>query len=210
MKTRLIVMLVAFLAGIHAQAAEDRPAPMADDAQLEKQIAGIVAQLTAARSADRDAAEKQLLDLAGKTSAQSDRFLALLPKDNDQMPLALRDRLSRIRKQVEDRTAKAATNGTTVTLSARDMPLKEVLKSIEQQTGNKFVDNREEDPEAKGTKITIELKDEPFWSAVDQILDHAKLSVNNYGGEEALTLVARGNNDGPRKGSAGLRRTFPN
>ena len=57
------------------------------------------------------------------------------------MPLAVRDRLSRIRKQVEESTAKVATNGTKVTLSAKEMPLKEVLKSIEKQTGNKFVDS---------------------------------------------------------------------
>jgi hypothetical protein len=207
MKTRSIAILLTFVVAILARAAEERPAP-ADDAQLEKQIAGIVKQLSGTRAADRDAAEKQLLDLAGATSAQSDRFLALLPKDNDQMPLALRDRLSRIRKQVEDRTAKAATIGTTVTLSAKEMPLAEVLKSIEQQTGNKFIDSRDEESGAKGTNITVELKDEPFWSAVDQILDQAKLGINNYGGEEALSLVARGGGDGPRQGSAVYQGPF--
>jgi hypothetical protein len=202
MKTRLFLFVVVFVLATNARSAEERPTPAPDDAQLEKQITGMVNQLSTAKAVDREAMEKQLLDLAGTTSAQSDRFLTLLPKDNDQMPLALRDRLSRIRKQVENRTAKVATKGSTVTLSAKDMPLADVLKSIEQQTGNKFIDNRDEEPDAKGTKITIELKNEPFWSAVDQILDQAKLGINNYGGEEALTLVARGNNDGPRKGSA--------
>ena len=57
---------------------------------------------------------------------------------------------------------------------------------------------RDDDPDSKGTKITIELKDEPFWSAIDQILDQAKLGINNVGGEDALSLVARKTALGPR------------
>src|SRR5690242_4054435 len=114
MKTRFLLIVVTTLVSLYAKAEENNPATTSD-AQLEKQIAGIVKQLSGAKSADRDAAEKQLLELAGTTAAQTDRFLALLPKDNDQMPLALRDRLSRIRRQIEERTAKVATNGTKVT-----------------------------------------------------------------------------------------------
>ncbi len=171
---------------------------------MERQIGRLVGQLNDDRAAERDAAEKQLLELAGTSTAQSDHFLALLPKDNDQMPLAVRDRLSRIRQQVEDRVAKSATSGTTVTLAAKNMPLAEVFKSIEQQTGDKFIDNREEqpDPGQKSPDITLDLKDEPFWPAIDRILDQAKLGVYSYGGEEALSIVARGNDDAPRKGRA--------
>lgn len=198
----IFFLFVAILTTVPARAADEQPATATSDAQLETQIASAAKQLSATKAADRDEAEKQLLKLAGNTTGETDRFLALLPKDNDQMPLALRDRLSRLRKQIEDRTAKVATNGTKITLSAKEMPLKDVLKSIEQQTGNKLVDSRDDDPDFKGANITIELKDEPFWSAVDQILDEAQLTTNNVGGESALTLVPRGNGVRPRVGSA--------
>ena len=132
--------------------------------------------------------------MRARSTAEADRFLELLPKDNDQMPLAVRERLARIRQQVEDRAAKAATAATTITLSAKDMPLTEVFAAIEKQTGNKFIDNREQqgdDADAKDARITIELKDEPFWPAIDQILDQAKLGIYSYGGEDALSIVSR-------------------
>jgi hypothetical protein len=89
------------------------------------------------------------------------------------------------------------------------MPLADVFKEFEKQTGNKLIDNRDEQEGGSGnTKITIELKDEPFWSAMDQILDQAKLSVYSYGGEEALSIVARGNDDRPRKGRAVYQGPF--
>ena len=127
------------------------------------------------------------------------------------MPLAVRDRLARIRQQVEDRVAKAATSGTTVTLSAKKMPLAEVFKAIEKQTGNKLhrqsrgAGRRRREERAT---ITIELKDEPFWPAIDQILDQAKLGIYSYGGEDALSIVARGDDDGPRHGQAAYNGPF--
>jgi hypothetical protein len=216
MKTRILAVMMAVLIAVVARAAEDKsepteekPAAVEGDAQLEREISKLVAQLNDDRAADRDAAEKELLALAGTNTAQADRFLIALPKDNDQMPLAVRDKLGRIRKQIEDRVAKASTTGTTVTLSAKEMPLADVFKEIEKQTGNKVIDNRDEQEGGSGkTKITIELKDEPFWSAMDQILDQAKLSVYSYGGEEALSIVARGNDDSPRKGRAMYQGPF--
>ncbi len=203
MKLRILAtVLVCVIAGTARPA--EKPASADSSTQFERQITILLTQLNDDLAAERDAAEKKLLELAGTNTAQADRFLATLPKDNDQMPLAVRDRLSRIRKQVEDRVAKAATGATTITLSAKNMSLAEVFKAIEQQTGNKLVDNREEqeDAAAKNTAITIELKDEEFWPAIDQILDQAKLGIYSYGGEEALSIVARGGDDGPRRSRA--------
>lgn len=201
MKTRILAVVSLLLIALAARAAEDQPTAEADP-KLERQISKLVAQLNDDRAADRDAAEKQLLELAGASMAQSDAFLTALPKDNDQMPLAVRDKLARIRRQIEDRVSKAATQQTTITLSAKEMPLPEVFKAIEKQTGNKFIDNRNEEEGASPPKITIELKDEPFWTAIDQILDQAKLGVYSYGGEEALSIVGRGGDESPRKGAA--------
>src|SRR5262249_59643852 len=146
-----------------------RRAP-AVDPQLARQVSRFIGQLNDDRAAERDAAEKKLLDLAGTSTAQADRFLEALPKETEQMPVAVRERLARIRKQVEDRAAKAATAATKITLSAKEMPLKDVIAAIESQTGNKFIDNREQqgDPaNMRRPNSEIELMNETFWTAIE-------------------------------------------
>ena len=204
MKLQILLALLLCLANCPVTNAEDPPAASNADDKLQQQISRLVSRLNDDRAAERDAAEKQLLELAGSTSSRADRFLEALPKDSDQLPLAVRDRLSGIRKQVEDRAAKAATAGTAVTLSAKGMSLADVFKAIEGQTGNKLLDNRQEEagPGAPGAKITAEIYNEPFWPALDQVLDQAKLGVYSYGGEEALSIVARSPDDAPRHGTA--------
>jgi hypothetical protein len=209
MRIGFALLLVAMMFGGIVRAEEKATDAAKGKSDVEQNISAAVSQLMDSRAPTRDAAEKQLLELAGNNASQSDRMLALLPNDSDQMPLAQRDRLSRLRRQIEDRIAKAATIGTKITLSADKMPLADVLKSIEKQTGNRIVDSRDEsDSGDKGTEITIELKDEPFWSAMDKILDQAKLGVNSVGGEDALNLVPRGNDDRPRVEGAGYEGPF--
>lgn len=202
---RAILPLAALALLITSIVRADDSSPLADaDRDLSRQVSRLVDQLNDDRGVQRDVAEKKLLELAGDSAAQSDRVIALLPEANDQMPLAVRERLTRIRQKIEDRTAKSAVEGTTVALNADKMPLTEVFAAIEKQTGNKLKDNRQQDPaeaDAAGN-ITIELKDEPFWSAVDKILDEANLGVYNFGGEDALAVVARNDNEGPRHGKA--------
>jgi hypothetical protein len=132
------------------------------------------------------------------------RELGRLPETSDKMPATGRDDLTRIREAIEEQTAKAAVAGTKITLSADKLPLKEAFAAIEKQTGNRFIDSREQadDAKADAATISLELKDEPYWSAVDQLLDQAKLGIYNYGGEDALSIVARDKEDGPRHGRA--------
>ncbi len=200
----LSMMLAGLLAGM-ASAKEGAAAGSQADQELQRQIGRLVQQLNDDRASKRDAAESELLELAGATAAETDRFLESLPEDNDQMPLAMRDRLSRIRQQVEDRVAKSAVEATSVTLSAKEVPLAEVFAAIEKQTGNRMIDNREQqdnEPGAGQRTITLELKDEPFWPAVDQILDQATLGIYSYGGEDALSIVSRASDERSRHGAA--------
>jgi hypothetical protein len=91
------------------------------------------------------------------------------------------------------------------------MPLKEVIAAIETQTGNKFIDNREQDGNPANTKevrIDIDLKDEPFWPAVDQVLDQAKVGIYSYGGNDALSIVSRDPADGARRARAAYKGPF--
>ncbi|MCI0492928.1 MAG: hypothetical protein L0Z07_08325 [Planctomycetes bacterium] len=125
----------------------------------------------------------------------------------DEKPSDADRELLRIRAGVEEHMAKTAVAGTTITLSANKRPLKEVFAIIEEQTGNRFIDNREQAPEdAKAGEteiaITLDFKSEPFWSCVDQVLDQAGRGIYYYAGEDALSIVPRGRGEGPRFGRA--------
>jgi hypothetical protein len=208
---KLVALGVLFLMVAVARAAENDAASAPPDGELAGKISRLVRQLDSDRSAERDTAEKELLELAGSTTAETDRFLDLLPEDSDQMPLAVRDRLTTIRQLVEDRVAKTAVVGAKVTLSAKEMPLSEVFSAIQKQTGNRLVDNRQQDaaePGAMSGVLTIELADEPFWAAVDKILDETQLDVYSYGGEDALSIVSRGMEGGKRFGRASYSGPF--
>jgi hypothetical protein len=213
MRLTFLALVLGVLVAAPSLAADEAALPAqpstsaADDPDLSQQISRLVRQLNDDRAAQREAAEKALLELGGAGAGQSDRFLELLPEATDEMPLAVRERLARIRREVQERAAKAAVEQSTVTLQANKMPLTEALSAIHKQTGNKLT-LRDEPPESGGPTVTIDFRDEPFWSAVDQVLDQASLGVYNYSGEDALSLVPRDPNDGPRHGSADYTGPF--
>lgn len=204
------LVLTIVMAGATRGGEENSVAVEADE-DFSRDIGRLVQQLNDDRAAERDAAEKKLIELAGTTTAATDKFLELLPEGNDQMPLAVRDRLSRIRAQLEDRAAKIAVEPSTVTLSAKEMPLAKVLAEIEKQTGNKLIDNRQREgdgADADTNGITIELKAEPFWPAIDQILDKGSLGVYSYSGEDGLSIVSRASDERPRHGAGNYAGPF--
>jgi hypothetical protein len=177
----------------------------AEEADFARQVSRLVRQLNDDAAAQRDAAEQALVSLAGSDTASVDRLLAVLPTDSEQLPLAVRDRLARIRRQVEERAAKEAIAPTTVTLAAKSIPVVDVLQAIEQQTGNKAVDHRQQGVDegaANEPRVTVDFKDEPYWSAVDKLLDEANLGIYSYAGDDALAIVEREPGDGPRFGNA--------
>ncbi len=183
----------------------------ADETDLARQVSRLVRQLNDDAAAQRDAAEQALQNLAGSDAASVDRFLAVLPADSDQLPLAVRDRLVRIRRQVEDRAAKGAISPATVTLAAKAMPILEALQAIDKQTGNKIVDHRRpagDGAAANEPRVTVAFKNEPYWSAIDKLLDEAQLGVYSYAGDDALAIVEREPGDGPRVGRAAYSGPF--
>ena len=98
----------------------------------------------------------------------------------------------------------AGTAPTTVTLTADQMPVFDLLAEIEKQTGNHIVDHRQatDDEHMRRQKVSIAFRDEPFWSAIDQVLDQWRLGVDNYGGGDALAIVEREPGERPRRHGA--------
>ncbi len=165
----------------------------AEDAELHQRVEKLVRQLDADERAQRDDAEKQLIEAGLKAGvAGSEAFIALLPTPNDDMPQELQTRLVRIRGEVQTRLARQAVAQTRVTLDLQDAPLEEALKEIEKQTGNRVIDYREKfGQETPEKNVTLKVDDVPFWSAIDQLLDATNMSPYDLAGEDALALIAR-------------------
>jgi hypothetical protein len=168
-------------------------AATADDSATSQHIAQLVEQLNADEAAERDEAEKQLIELGLKGGAEAgDAFIDKLPKPNDLMPQEVQVRLARVASEVRSRMAKRSIEATHVTLDVNEAPLAEVLVTFEKQTGNRLSDYREQfGQEAGEKKITLKVENEPFWSALDKLLDAAQMSPYGFSGEDSLALVDR-------------------
>lgn len=174
----------------------------ADDEELTAQVEELVAELDADTISERDIAEQNLLRLVDVEGVGPQKFLAVLPKPNDNMPPAVRERLASIRKMVEQRLASQAIEASKVTLEAVNWPLEEVIKKLEELTGNKIIDNREAEAAAASPQIILKVENEPFWAVMDQVMDQARLSQYAYAGEDALSLMSRSEGEGQRFGRA--------
>src|SRR5690606_9877907 len=133
-----------------------------------------VEQLDAGEAAERDAAEKQLVELAlqDKSASSAEAFVNLLPKPNDEMPQEVQVRLGRVASEIRGQLAKQSIEATNVTLDVTDAPLNKVLAEIEKQTGNSLADAREQFGQETGDKkVTYKGDKQSFWAAVDKILD---------------------------------------
>src|SRR5690606_17004203 len=97
---------------------------------------------------------------------------------------------AKVRDALYSQAVEAAALATKVTLAADGMPLSEVLKAIEQQTGNRIVDKRGDfGQRATDPKITVSLEDVPYWQALDKVLDQAGMTTYNYSGEKYATSI---------------------
>ena len=123
-------------------------------------------QLDDDRAAERDAAEKQLLDLAGENAASADGFLALLPKESEEMPLACANAWQKFATRL--RNAWRSPPPPAQRLRSRPTACRSPTFSrrLRSKPGTSSLDNREDQgnqPNPKGPKLTFEYKDQPFW-----------------------------------------------
>jgi len=171
-----------------------------DDLQL--QVRRLVRQLDAPQLAERESAEKKLVELGPKV-------LDLLPKDAHRTSAEVAQRVARIRQQLERTMAESVGRASTVTLQG-EMTLADAAARIEAQTGNKIVlpRLRAGPDEDASPKLTLDLQNVPFWQALDQVLDQAGLSVYPYGEEKAIHVVPRSGERASRAGRADASGPF--
>ncbi|HEU0067833.1 MAG TPA: hypothetical protein VFQ26_01050, partial [Nitrospiraceae bacterium] len=138
----------------------------------------------------RDAAEKALIKLGPSV-------LGLLPPITPRTAAEVKERLDRVRKELETASAQSVANPTTVTLEG-EMSLPEAFIKFEEQTGNRVTGY-----DRRSGKVQLAFQATPYWQAIDQLLDQAELKINEFGGEDqALVVMARPEGELPRFGHA--------
>ena len=171
----------------------------ADDA-LRLSVRRLVGQLDAPVLAQREEAEKKLIEMGPAV-------LDLLPAINERTPAEIQQRIGRIRQKVERAAGEDAGRASLVTLKADSMPLSKVLTALADQSGNQIVDYRKEfghvvtDP-----PVTVDLAKAPFWQAFDTVLDQSGMAVYPYGGQ--IRVIGRMQGQVPRAAAASYAGPF--
>ncbi|MGI9427725.1 MAG: hypothetical protein ACR2NM_03625 [Bythopirellula sp.] len=170
----------------------------------------LVRQLNADEADRRDEAERELVNLAPTAQAeQCDAYLKLLPKPIEGMPAEVQLRLVRLRKKIESEQSSRALAASRLTLAAQESELNELFEDIYQQTGNRLTDHREQfGQEPSSRPVTLTVNDEPFWPAVDKLLDAAVMTVYPFSGEKSLAVINAEPDTMPRLGNASYAGPF--
>ena len=198
----MVRTVLALLMLFHISAPAFSQAGELDEAKVRQ----LVRQLEARGRENRDKAEAELRELGPSV-------LSLLPEIDARTGGEMKQRLLRIRDHLEKSRLSASSRESRVTLEGT-MTITEAFEKIEEQTGNSVVDYRGRlNQNSDNTEITVELKDVPFWEAMDTILDEAGLTFYSFVGESGkLAVVAAGEMAYDRVGKgaySGLFRVEP-
>ncbi len=179
--TSALVMLLALATGADASSAE-----------LKADVNRGVRRLDDPALSVRTEAETKLVELGPK-------IIDLLPQFDS--PRRRRPRRSAARPSPEFATSSSGDAEAHawirrcrphVTLKAVDRPLSEILADIAGQTGNKFADFRPQMGQQAGNpRVSVDFTGAPFWTAVDQTLEKAHLTIYPYAGKDEMGYMAR-------------------
>jgi hypothetical protein len=190
------ILLVVALVG------QDAPAATVPS-ELTAKVQKLVKQLDDEELARREAAEKALVELGVPA-------LELLPANTPRTSAETKERLGRVRRQLEIALAESSAKATRVTF-AGEMKLSAAMEALTKQTGNQLFDYRGEfNQQQTDPTIKVDFKDTPFWEALDKILDEGAMSLYAYSGRDnTLAYVARAaESELPRSGRAAYAGRF--
>ncbi len=196
----LLLTSLAFPQGPSTPAAPPGVAPSSsassDNADTQKAVARKIRELDDDLLKVREASEQALI-------AMGPRILPLLPDAGTVRSPEVRERLTRVRRELELALVRQAFGASTVNLQS-DMALAQALEEIQSQTKNQFL----LDPDCSGIVKALG-PDEPFWSALDQILDATSCTVDLYSSQDkTLKIVPRVVPSLRRYGRAGYEGPF--
>lgn len=194
---------------IVASPAAERSAADKTDAALidstpewESAVRRLLRRLDADELAQRDAAETELLRMGPAV-------LPLLRGAEPRLSPEARTRVGRIVQQLQRIEGLTGAEASVVNLEKRRVPISKILAELERQSGNRIVDYRAQFHQvAIDPQVEVQFRETPFWQALDETLDAAKLTVYAYGAPRAICVVARPEGQGPRRAGVCYRGPF--
>jgi hypothetical protein len=189
-------LFVACSCLILAGAASHATAQAPVDAALRDRVLQLVDRLDAPAAEARDTATASLIKLGPK-------ILPLLPDPATAKTKERKERLERVRIALRTKEEDVNTGASRVTISGKGIRLSEALQQLQKQTGNAITDLREQ----LGTEVTnpaleLEIRDKPFFDALDQITRLAGVSSTSSTGDGTIGIMGGGTPEAPETKSA--------
>ena len=158
----------------------------ATDSALKDRVAQLVERLESPKVEARASAEKALIDLGPRATP-------LLPVQVDGSKKDLSERLGRVRAALIEKDEATNLGASIVTLKGQGIRLTEAIKSLQTQSGNVIVDNREEyGQEVTNPALDLDLVERPFFEALDVVAEKAGITISAYTGDGTIGLMAGG------------------
>lgn len=143
------------------------------------EIRRVLRNLDSDQSAQRDAAEKRLIELGSVV-------LPFLPEVSSNTSGELKIRLQRIREQLQTSKIETFFEASSITIAGK-MKVSDALAEITKQSGN--VITLENANAGGGTEIELAADKQPFWKVMDELLSQARLRINTFSAVEGMSLV---------------------
>ncbi len=174
----LLVVATLFFISVPVEAQED-------ELELIESVTSLQQKLNSDVVADRQLAEKELIELGPA-------ILEYLDPVTEDATTDFSERVTRIRTTLEKKTADLAAQASTISLSGT-MTVGEALEKLKRKTGNVVA---VADDSQLDKSITLDLKDAEFWAVMEAIMNQAGLMVDRYGSEKPGQLML--NSRGPK------------
>ena len=153
------------------------------DAALRDRVAQLVERLGSMEAATRQSAEEALIKLGA-------RALPLLPAEAEVTDANRGEGLGRVRAALEE-SAGANLGASMVTIQGQGLRLTEALRQLQSQSGNPITDLREQfGAEATNPALDLDIKDKPFFEALDILTAKAGVVPNFFTGDGSIGLMA--------------------
>ncbi len=174
----LSLLVVAFCVKCSAQ----------DEMELINDIARFQAELKSEKAADRDAAQKALMEIGEFVLDHLE-----MPDRDDESDY--RRRVTEVRTSLEKIAVERATKPSNIQLDSNEIKVADLLKAFKEQTENDVILSDEVLLATAEMSVNFESKEMQFWDAMSEFMEKAKLRIDPYAGKGGqLALVEIGDN----------------
>jgi hypothetical protein len=154
------------------------------EAALRDRVTRLIERLDDPNPESAHEAQVKLINLGA-------RVLPLLPNPTGTTSPERKKRLERIREALEQASEPVNLEASRVTIQAKGIRLSEAIAQLQKQTGNAIMDMREQlGAELTNPALDLDLRDEPFFEALDRVAVAADVSITASTGDGSIGIVS--------------------